>query len=237
MTSTPTDLVMLSGDERRGLVALLAFAFALSAALLAACHACMPSMDWARPCGQTPLGAAVSFVAAWAVMMNAMMLPPFAQTLWRYRRCGAAALALMTAGYVTAWSMTGIAMYPLRTTWSVLFMTKPVTGGAVIVLAGMVQSSRWKARRLARCRSISEHRSTMLASYEHGIWHGMQCIASCAALTVALCVAGMTDSRAMAAVTFAIAAERLLPFGHRVAKGIGVLMIAAGAAWMLHAVA
>ncbi|WP_250535906.1 DUF2182 domain-containing protein [Caballeronia sp. AZ10_KS36] len=237
MTSMRTDLVMLSGDERRGFVALLASAFALSAALLAACHACIPSMDWARPCGQTPLGAAVSFVAEWAVMMNAMMLPPFAQTLWRYRRCGAVALAPMTAGYVTAWSMTGIAVYPLGATLSALLMTKPVTGGALIVLAGIVQSSRWKARRLACCRSTLEHRSTMLAPYEYGIWHGMQCIASCAALTVALCVAGMADPRAMAALTFAIAAERMLSFGHRVAKGIGVLMIATGAAWMLHAAA
>ncbi len=170
-------------------------------------------------------------------MMNAMMLPPFAQTLWRYHRCGAAALVSMTAGYVTAWSITGIAMYPICATWSVPFMAKPVTGGAVIVLAGIAQSSRWKARRLARCRAAREHRSTLLASYGHGMRHGMQCIASCAALTVALCVAGMTDPRAMAAVTFAVAAERLLPFGHRVAKGMGVLMIAAGAAWMLHAVA
>ncbi len=45
MTSTRTDFGMLSDDERRGLVALLAFAFALSAGMLAACHACMPSMD------------------------------------------------------------------------------------------------------------------------------------------------------------------------------------------------
>ncbi|VXB02721.1 putative metal-binding integral membrane protein [Burkholderia sp. 8Y] len=241
MTSTPIERavdggIVIKDDERRGLVMLRVVAFALSGAIIVACHAWMPSMDSSRPCGQTALGAAAAFVAMWTVMMTAMMLPSFAQTLWRCRASGAAPLALMTAGYVTAWSIAGIALYPLGGRWSTLAMAKPVASGAVIVLAGIVQASRWKARRLAHCRSLIAHRVTMRDAYRHGLQHGMQCIASCAGLTVTLCVVGMMDASAIATVMLAIAAERLLPRGERIAQGIGALMIASGIAWMLHAV-
>src|SRR5215469_10319373 len=43
------------------------------------------SMAWMRMPGQTWLGAAASFIAMWAVMMVAMMLPSLVPTLWRYR--------------------------------------------------------------------------------------------------------------------------------------------------------
>jgi predicted metal-binding membrane protein len=49
-------------------------------------------------------------------------------------------------------------------------------------------------------------------------------------------VAGMMDLRAMVAVTLAITAERLLPAGERVARGVGLLAVGAGVLLTVHAV-
>ncbi|MDR5856147.1 DUF2182 domain-containing protein [Caballeronia sp. LZ062] len=227
--------IVAHGNERRALAAMHVFAFMLSAAVLVACHAAMPSMNWTRPCGATALGAAAAFVGMWTIMMTAMMLPSFAHTLWLYRASRVAPLALMTAGYVTAWSIAGMAMYWLGASSSTLFLAKPVTAGAVLFLAGMVQSSQWKARWLARCRSPVPRSLTVRDAYGHGTRHGLQCLASCAGLTVALCVAGMTNASPIAAVTLAIAAERMLPHGERLARYIGVIVIVLGMARMLDA--
>jgi len=218
-------------SERREPVMLLVLVFALiaSAATLTACCMSMPSMTGARPCGQTWFGAAASFIGMWTVMMTAMMLPSFAGTLWRHRRCGARPLALMSAGYVAAWTVPGIVIYSLGALWTTLAMTMPAASGAFIVLAGACQSSAWKRRRLAACRGYS---ACERGALRHGVRYGMHCVASCGALTAALCVTGMTDLRAAAAVTAAITAERLLPGGEHIAKGVGMFMIALGSVWV-----
>jgi predicted metal-binding membrane protein len=50
----------------------------------------------------------------------------------------------------------------------------------------------------------------------------------CFGLTVILLVVGAMDLRAMAVVTAAISAERLMPAGQRTAHVIGVIAIIAG---------
>ena len=57
---------------------------------------------------------------------------------------------------------------------------------------------------------------------------GLHCCLSCANLTAIQLVIGVMDLRAMAFVTAAITAERLLPAGKLVAKIIGITAIGAG---------
>src|ERR1044072_8451031 len=79
------------------------------------------SMMWMRMPGQSWLGAASSFVAMWAGVMGAMMLPSAVPVLLRYRLAieGVPAdrlerlTAAMGAGYFGLWTALGLAVFPL----------------------------------------------------------------------------------------------------------------------------
>ena len=59
-------------------------------------------------------------------------------------------------------------------------------------------------------------------------WAEKTCALSCAGPTAALLVVGMMDLRAMAGITTAISAERLMPGGARVARGTGAIALVVG---------
>jgi predicted metal-binding membrane protein len=108
----------------------------------------------------------------------------------------------------------------------------PVGVGVVVLLAGCLQFSAWKARYLGCCREAPGHDHTLTAdartAWRLGTRLGLHCGLSCANLTAILLVLGVMDLRAMAAVTAAITLERVAPAGERAAQAIGVIAIAAG---------
>ena len=69
-------------------------------------------------------------------------------------------------------------------------------------------------------------------AWRHGIRLGLRCCGCCAPLTAVLFVAGVMDIRAMVLVTAVITAERLAPRGWRIARAIGVALIAGGAIYL-----
>ena len=205
------------------------------------------SMAWMRMPGQTWPGATATFLAMWVVMMMAMMLPSFAPTLWRYRQAvgstGESRLARLTAlmglGYFFVWTLFGLALFPLGVALAAgemelpaLARAVPVAIAVVVLIAGALQFSRWKAHHLACCREAPGRDHTLQAdlgtAWRQGVRFGLHCGLSCANLTAILLVIGVMDLRAMAAVTAAITAERLAPAGERVAQAIGAVVIAAG---------
>lgn len=169
------------------------------------------------------------------VMMVAMMIPSVAPTLWRHHRHlrmtraphAGRLTASFAAGYALVWVVLGAG----------LFVLSPYTDGsprawAVILCAGVVQCSPWKARRLLRCRDSCvtddvESRSIATA-WREGCRLGFDCGLSCAAPMAILLVAGLADARMMAVVTAAITAERLAPAGERIARFTGAVALAAG---------
>ena len=125
------------------------------------------SMAWMRMPGQTWPGAAASFLGMWVVMMVAMMLPSLVPMLRRYRqavgRASARHLGLLTvivgAGYFFVWTVFGMAVFPLGVALAAVEMQQPVLAravpiavGVVVLIAGALQFSAWKARHLACCR-------------------------------------------------------------------------------------
>lgn len=216
-----------------------------------------PMSMWMPMCGQSWLGTAASFLGMWTVMMAAMMLPSLVPALWRYRqsvgRAGSLPPAVLTTlvagGYILAWTLLGAAVFPLGAAAMALIMrytalarAVPTAIGLVVLLAGALQFTRWKAHHLARCRG--GHCSESLrcgraaptdafTSWRHGLRLGFDCIQCCAGLTAVLLVTGIMDVPAMAAVTGAITLERLARAGERVARVIGVIMIGAGLALVL----
>jgi glycerate kinase/predicted metal-binding membrane protein len=196
------------------------------------------SMAWMRMPGQTWAGAGASFLGMWVVMMVAMMLPSLVPRLRGCARGGRAALA--GAGYFLVWSALGLVVFPVGVAlagaamrWPALARAAPLAFGLIIVTAGCLQLSRWKARQLACCRGgpgCGTLPARPGASWRYGVELGLRCVSCCAGPTAVLLVTGVMDLRAMAVVTAAITLERLAPAGQRAARAIGAVAIAVGLA-------
>jgi predicted metal-binding membrane protein len=206
------------------------------------------SMAWMRMPGQTWLGATASFLGMWVVMMAAMMLPSLAPMLSSYRRSmrelyetplgGLTALA--GAGYFFVWAVFGAVAYPLGVVlaaaemhWSALSRFVPVATGVVLLLAGCVQFTAWKARRLACCRNAPACGRLLSpdawSAWQYGLRLGVHCSLCCFGFMVILLVTDVMDLGNMVLMTAAIAVERLAPRPARAARAIGVVVVAAGA--------
>jgi predicted metal-binding membrane protein len=205
------------------------------------------SMAWMRMPGQTWPGAAASFVGMWVVMMVAMMLPCLVAMLWRYRqavgRTGKTHLGRLTAlagvGYFFVWTVFGMTAFPLGVALAAVEMQLPalargvpIAAGVVVLIAGAVQFTAWKAHHLACCREEPGRGGTLPAdagtAWRHGLRLGLHCSCCCAGLTAILLVLGVMNLGAMAVVTAAITVERLAPAGQRVARAIGAIVVGAG---------
>ncbi|WP_025599338.1 DUF2182 domain-containing protein [Burkholderia sp. WSM2230] len=215
------------------------------------------SMMWLPMCGKTWLRVAASFVGMWIAMMIAMMLPSFAPALWRYgealRRAGHTRVAMLRwlagLGYFTVWAALGVTVFALGAALAGLEMRMPalsraipVSGGAVVLLAGTLQLSAWKAHYLHCCRRDPECDHAILPSraataLRYGLRLGLHCCYCCAGLTAVLVVMGVMNPLAMAVVTAAITLERLAPRGRLVARGVGFAIVGMGLLMIVRAAA
>ena len=205
------------------------------------------SMAWMKMQGQSWFDAATSFMGMWVVMMAAMMLPAFAPTLLRYRVAlrgpetihPGALTVIAGAGYFLVWALLGAVVYPFGIfvakagmSSAELSRSMPITAGMVLVLAGGLQLTAWKARQLCRCRAApvfhQEPDHGASSAWAHGIRLGIDCALCCSGLMAILLVTGVMNLGAMALVTVAITAERLFPDPERAARGAGLVILATG---------
>jgi predicted metal-binding membrane protein len=197
------------------------------------------SMAWMRMPGQTWPGAAASFLGMWIVMMVAMMLPSLAPMLWRYRQALGRLTALVGVGYFLVWTAFGMVAFPLGVALAEIEMHTPALAGAVpiavcvvVLIAGALQFTAWKAHQLSCCREAPWVGRTLspdaATAWRHGLRLGLHCSYCCAGLTAILLVIGVMDLRAMGVVAAAITLERLAPAGERVARAIGAVVIGTG---------
>lgn len=199
------------------------------------------SMTWMRMPGQTWPGAAAVFLGMWMVMMSAMMLPSLIPMLRRYHQ--AAGETRMTvvvgAGYFFVWALFGVAAFALGALLAAVEMREaavaravPAAAGVVVLVAGALQFTAWKARSLACCRDPHGcgclWAADLNGAWRYGLRLGIQCCYCCGGLTAVLLVAGVMDLRAMAVVTAAITAERWARDGVRAARTIGGVVIGVG---------
>jgi predicted metal-binding membrane protein len=205
------------------------------------------SMAWMRMSGQTWSGAAASFLGMWLVMMVAMMLPSLVPMLWRYRqavgRTGEPRLARLTAlvglSYFFVWTLFGMAVFPIGVALAAAEMQRPalahavpIAAGLVVLIAGALQFTAWKAHHLECCREEPRRGRTLPAdartAWRLGLRLGLHCSYSSAGPTAILLVLGVMDLRVMTVVTAAITLERLAPAVERTARAIGTIVVAAG---------
>jgi predicted metal-binding membrane protein len=204
------------------------------------------SMAWMKMQGQSWLASAASFMGMWVVMMAAMMLPALVPTLLRYRlalrepeRIYRGALTVIAgAGYFFVWAVLGAVVYPFGVlvakagmSSTELSRSMPFAAGMVLLLAGGLQLTAWKARQLCRCRAVPTFRQMnhgARSAWAHGMQLGADCALCCSGLMAVLLVTGVMNLGAMALVTIAITAERLFPEQERAARGAGLVIIATG---------
>ncbi len=169
-------------------------------------------------------GAGIAgFVAAWTVMMVAMMLPSAAPFVLLYRRGSTpAATAILAAGYLTVWGGVGLAA------WAFHEVAMDVPVAAVLGVAGLYQLSPAKHACLRRCRTPADflverwRANAFLLGADHGRW----CLGCCWALMAVLVVAGMMGIAWVAVIAGIVALEKLSNHGAGLARWTGVGLIA-----------
>jgi predicted metal-binding membrane protein len=126
----------------------------------------------------------------------------------------------------------GVALAGLEMKLPALARTVPVAIGVIVLIAGALQFTAWKARHLACCREAPPGDETMPAdagaALRHGLRLGVHCICCCAGPMAILLVAGVMDLLTMTVVTAAITVERVAPAGERIARITGGLIVATG---------
>jgi predicted metal-binding membrane protein len=205
------------------------------------------SIIWTRMCGESWPHVAASFLGMWAVMMLAMMLPAMMPVLWRYRLTFASATAnsadrltaLVGTGYFLVWMAIGLVIFPLGAALAAIEMRTPALAratpaaiGVIVLIAGALQFTAWKAHHLTCCREAPGHGHGVPtdagAALRDGMRLGLNCAACSGGPMAILLVLGLMDLLTMAIVTAAVTAERLAPAGAPIALMIGAATCAAG---------
>jgi predicted metal-binding membrane protein len=185
--------------------------------------------------GTMGLGLA-EFVAMWALMMAAMMLPsvwPFVAVYERTVRVHRGTrLGALAGGYLLAWALVGVAAYGVAWVFGELAADLPglarMVAVAAFVALGVYQLTPLKFRCLSHCRSPLAHLLHYTSfkgpfrDLRAGIEHGLYCLGCCWALMLTLLALGVMNLPAMIGVAVIIAVEKVWRFGELFARLVGV---------------
>jgi predicted metal-binding membrane protein len=195
----------------------------------------------------------VFMLVMWAVMMFAMMLPSVTPTVMifgrvRERREAAGRPFVPTgafvSGYLLAW--VGFSLLATAANWglhaagwlsSMMGQVAPLAGGALLVAAGVFQSTPLKNACLDHCRSpmgfLMQHwREGTWGAAVMGLHHGTYCLGCCWLLMALLFVLGVMNLPWVAVLTIVVLAEKTLPGGQAISRGLGIILIVWGI-WLL----
>jgi predicted metal-binding membrane protein len=183
------------------------------------------------------------FLAMWALMMTAMMLPAVAPVASLYARTIHSRrphrLALFVAGYLATWAVAGIPVYLLLRAADRV-ATAPgwwprVAASAVFAAAGLYQLTPLKARCLRHCRSplaqilhYANYRGP-LRDLRVALHHAAFCLGCCWALMLLFVALGVMNVWAMVGLAAVVTLEKVSRHGWGVSwlTGIVALVLAA----------
>lgn len=188
-------------------------------------------------------------VVMWVVMMVAMMLPGAAPMIMTYVRVHQRRVAsqravaptwVFMAGYLVVW--TGFGVTAAITQWilhqtsmlsSAMGHVAPLSGAALLILAGAYQFSHLKQSCLGKCQSplgflMAEWREGLVGAFTMGARHGAFCAGCCWALMLLMFVGGVMSLAWMVGLAFYFLAEKLVPWPRVFSHATGAVLIAAG---------
>ena len=201
------------------------------------------SSHMAMPARTAAPADALLFTGMWGVMMAAMMLPSAVPMIALYglvsRGQRAVPVWLFAAAYVAVWMLTGLPVYAA----SVAVAVVAESGGAwlpyalavVLAAAGAYQFSTVKRVCLKNCQGplgflMGRWRSGYGATLRLGLAHAAYCVGCCWGIMVVLVAAGAMSLPWVLLIAAVVFAEKLLPRGEWTARGVGIALIALGAA-------
>jgi predicted metal-binding membrane protein len=188
------------------------------------------------------------FTLGWVLMIVAMMLPSsvplvlvFAGVVGRRPR-PALLVGLLLLGYLAIWSAFGAAawlldrgIHALVGAWPWLATHSQLILATTLVVAGLWQFSPIRDRCLEECRSpfgfvVNRWRGTSLRreSFAMGVAHGAFCVGCCWSLMLVMFGVGLGSVPAMLGLGAITAVEKNLPWGRRLTRPMGVVLVLAG---------
>ena len=191
------------------------------------------------------LSEGVFFVVAWTVMMASMMLPSASPMIALYAATQRSAPSLAVRGvavtcftlvYVALWAATGIPIYLVTVTLGALDPLALAYGvAAVLIIAGAFQFSPLKGVCLRNCRSplgfmLGHWRPGWRGALSMGWAHALYCLGCCWGLMLVLVVAGAMGLVWVLLIAALVMAEKLWPWGDRIAWASGAVLVTLGLA-------
>ncbi len=188
------------------------------------------------------MGGFVPFVSGWTAMMVAMMVPATLPLILLYRvfarnrlspgRARVCTAALL-AGYVAVWVVAGLPVYVYALAAEAVGRSAAVLPAVLLVIGGVYQFTSLKRSCHARCSNplfflVRKWKPGTSGALRLGASHGLDCLGCCAGLMVALVALGMMNLALVFTAALVVFAEKTLPNGHRIARPLGVLLVAGG---------
>jgi predicted metal-binding membrane protein len=191
------------------------------------------------------LAQALAVWAMWAVMMAAMMLPSALPMILAFIKLGNDAVGVararsFVAAYLLVWcafsAAASVAQWASQAAgWVDPMIVSRSVGltAALLLIAGLYQFSPLKRICLSSCRTpmaflLGEWRGGVSGAFVMGLRHGLFCLGCCWALMALLFVGGAMNLAWVAALSIAVAVEKLAPHGDRLARLLGAALIATG---------
>jgi predicted metal-binding membrane protein len=188
------------------------------------------------------IGGIALFLSVWAVMMVAMMVPATLPLILLYRTIARNRLSLVRArvgmvtllvGYIAVWATAGLPVYAYALFAKGAGSLATVLPALLLVVGGTYQFTPLKRICHARCSSplfflMQNWRPGATGALRLGMLHGVDCLGCCAGLMVGLVALGMMNLAWMLTAAVIIFAEKTIPNSHRIARPLGVVMVAGG---------
>jgi predicted metal-binding membrane protein len=191
---------------------------------------------------------ALVFIAGWAVMVMAMMLPTslplitMFHAFTRQRPNRVQLVALLIAGYLEVWVLFGVLVYAgdyalhQAIDYSAWFASHAwMLGALTLILAGVYQFTPLKYYCLDKCRSpmsfILGHwhgHDEAQQAFALGVHHGLFCVGCCWSLMLLMFAVGVGSLGWMLVLGVVMAIEKNLPWGRRLSLPLGVALLAWG---------
>ena len=206
--------------------------------------------------GPWTVNHAMVMLVMWAVMMAAMMLPSATPMILLYATIArnrhakgqpAVESGIFMLGYVAIWIAFSLGAVALQFALERAAMLSPMMeatsltlAGALLIAVGIYQWTPLKQACLLRCRSpldfvLTHWRSGARGAFVMGVGHGTYCVGCCWMLMLLLFVGGVMNLGWIAGIAIFVLVEKLVPAGHWIGRGAGVLLIGWGAATLLMA--
>jgi len=185
---------------------------------------------------QASLGA---LFVMWTAMMAIMMLPGAMPTILQY--AGAVNRTAFALGYLAVWTAFSACVALLE--WWLersellsenMVLRSSIAAGIIVVAVGVYQATPWKRQFLLQCRvrPAPEARIRGAGGMGAGLRYGFACLGSSAALMALLFVVGVMSWLWIVAIAVWVLAEKLLPWGTRMAR-IGAIGLVGWGGWLL----